>query len=164
MPRTGLSLRSFVVVAEIKQAHFCSSASTNWYDQLDCKILAQMATLWPLSGVKISYWWAGRDLVTFRDLESQSHVHSPCVTFPCDEPLARLTHTRYFSPHFGDMSEAMSSISMLLVPRTGLEPVRPGGHKILSLACLPIPPPRHEKDAESERSELSTNSTTSPSL
>lgn len=29
-----------------------------------------------------------------------------------------------------------------MVPRTGLEPVRPEGHKILSLACLPIPPPR----------------------
>ncbi len=31
-----------------------------------------------------------------------------------------------------------------LVPRAGLEPARPEGHKILSLACLPIPPPRHK--------------------
>lgn len=30
-----------------------------------------------------------------------------------------------------------------MVPRAGLEPARPEGHKILSLACLPIPPPRH---------------------
>ena len=29
------------------------------------------------------------------------------------------------------------------VPRTGLEPVRPCGHRILSPACLPIPPPRY---------------------
>ena len=35
------------------------------------------------------------------------------------------------------------AIKLFLVPRTGLEPVRPEGHKILSLACLPIPPPRH---------------------
>ena len=27
------------------------------------------------------------------------------------------------------------------VPQTGLEPVRPCGHRILSPACLPIPPP-----------------------
>ena len=26
------------------------------------------------------------------------------------------------------------------VPEAGLEPARPDGHKILSLACLPIPP------------------------
>lgn len=32
-----------------------------------------------------------------------------------------------------------------LVPRTGLEPVRPIGHQILSLTCLPIPPPWHKK-------------------
>ena len=30
-----------------------------------------------------------------------------------------------------------------LVLETGLEPVRPRGHKILSLACLPIPPLEH---------------------
>lgn len=30
-----------------------------------------------------------------------------------------------------------------LVPRAGLEPARPIGHQILSLTCLPIPPPRH---------------------
>ena len=29
-----------------------------------------------------------------------------------------------------------------VVPRAGLEPARPGGHQILSLTCLPIPPPR----------------------
>ena len=28
----------------------------------------------------------------------------------------------------------------LSVPGVGLEPTRPNGHKILSLACLPIPP------------------------
>ena len=28
----------------------------------------------------------------------------------------------------------------LLVLEMGLEPIRPNGHKILSLACLPIPP------------------------
>ena len=31
----------------------------------------------------------------------------------------------------------------LMVPEAGLEPARPDGHKILSLACLPIPPLGH---------------------
>ena len=30
-----------------------------------------------------------------------------------------------------------------VVPQAGLEPARPNGHRILSPACLPIPPPRH---------------------
>jgi hypothetical protein len=30
-----------------------------------------------------------------------------------------------------------------MVPRAGLEPARANAHKILSLACLPIPPSRH---------------------
>ena len=33
------------------------------------------------------------------------------------------------------------SITSFSVPGAGLEPARPNGHKILSLACLPIPPP-----------------------
>ncbi len=28
------------------------------------------------------------------------------------------------------------------MPRTGIEPARPEGHEILSLACLPVPTPR----------------------
>ena len=31
------------------------------------------------------------------------------------------------------------------VPRAGLEPARPFGQQILSLQCLPIPPPRQLK-------------------
>lgn len=34
------------------------------------------------------------------------------------------------------------------VPQTGLEPVRPCGHRILSPACLPIPPPGRGKKKE----------------
>lgn len=30
------------------------------------------------------------------------------------------------------------------VPRAGIEPARPCEHKILSLGCLPIPPPRQK--------------------
>ena len=30
-----------------------------------------------------------------------------------------------------------------MVPRAGLEPARANAHRILSPACLPIPPPRH---------------------
>ncbi len=33
------------------------------------------------------------------------------------------------------------------VPGVGLEPTRPNGHKILSLACLPIPPSGHHPDS-----------------
>ena len=32
-------------------------------------------------------------------------------------------------------------INSHFVPQTGLEPVRPYGHRILSPACLPVPPP-----------------------
>lgn len=35
------------------------------------------------------------------------------------------------------------SLCYSLVPRTGLEPVQPEGREILSLLCLPIPPPGH---------------------
>lgn len=31
---------------------------------------------------------------------------------------------------------------IFVVPRAGLEPARANAHQILSLACLPIPPPR----------------------
>ena len=30
-----------------------------------------------------------------------------------------------------------------VVPQAGLEPARPNGHRILSPACLPVPPPGH---------------------
>ena len=36
------------------------------------------------------------------------------------------------------------NFKMGLVPRAGFEPAQPCGHKILSLACLPIPPPRQQ--------------------
>lgn len=36
----------------------------------------------------------------------------------------------------------LATVAMLLVPRAGLEPARPIGLEILSLVCLPIPPPR----------------------
>ena len=34
-----------------------------------------------------------------------------------------------------------------MVPMEGVEPTRPCGHQILSLARLPIPPHRHSKSA-----------------
>lgn len=37
----------------------------------------------------------------------------------------------------------LASTDLILVPRTGLEPVSPIGHYHLKVACLPIPPPRH---------------------
>ena len=36
--------------------------------------------------------------------------------------------------------------SSVMVPRAGLEPARASAHRILSPACLPIPPPRHTQD------------------
>ncbi len=35
-------------------------------------------------------------------------------------------------------------MGLFRVPGAGLEPALPNGHKILSLACLPVSPPRHE--------------------
>lgn len=49
--------------------------------------------------------------------------------------------------HYADFryknGRLLTSISWILVPRTGLEPVSPIGHYHLKVACLPIPPPRH---------------------
>ena len=36
-------------------------------------------------------------------------------------------------------------LKLPLVPRAGLEPARAIAHQILSLARLPIPPPRHKR-------------------
>ena len=36
-------------------------------------------------------------------------------------------------------------LKLSLVPRAGLEPARAIAHQILSLARLPIPPPRHKR-------------------
>ena len=40
-------------------------------------------------------------------------------------------------------SRGLVTLFKKVVPRAGLEPARPCGHKILSLACIPISPPRH---------------------
>ncbi len=46
--------------------------------------------------------------------------------------------------HGFSMNEKSLNLSIkAFVPETGLEPVRPNGHRILSPACLPIPPLRH---------------------
>ena len=37
----------------------------------------------------------------------------------------------------------INRLTRLSVLGTGLEPVRPNGHWILSPTCLPIPPPEH---------------------
>ena len=43
-----------------------------------------------------------------------------------------------------DQKKAPLSVKEAInVPEAGLEPARPDGHKILSLACLPIPPLGH---------------------
>ena len=44
-----------------------------------------------------------------------------------------------------------------MVPRVGLEPTRPKGHRILSPARLPIPPPGHSSNLNIvERENAST--------
>ncbi len=51
-----------------------------------------------------------------------------------------------------------TNCSQGLVLKTGLEPVRPNGHWILSPTCLPIPPLQHwyflYKTGQSERRDL----------
>lgn len=44
---------------------------------------------------------------------------------------------------FVDCPDFNRHLLCLLVPRVGLEPTPPFGDHILSVACLPIPPPRH---------------------
>ena len=48
---------------------------------------------------------------------------------------------------FGSFSDTDSFLKYLwfAVPRTGIEPVPACADKILSLACLPIPPPRQNE-------------------
>ena len=41
----------------------------------------------------------------------------------------------------------------VVVPRAGIEPAPPNGDKILSLACLPISPPGHERESITNASE-----------
>ena len=41
----------------------------------------------------------------------------------------------------GNGNKQLSNVSVSCVPGAGLEPARTNAHKILSLACLPIPPP-----------------------
>ena len=43
-------------------------------------------------------------------------------------------------PNVGPKKKPPYLLRRPLVPEAGLEPARPDGHKILSLACLPIPP------------------------
>ena len=38
---------------------------------------------------------------------------------------------------------SITKLQRVLVPRAGLEPARPYEHRILSPACLPVPPPGH---------------------
>jgi hypothetical protein len=46
---------------------------------------------------------------------------------------------------FCKMEKGLAVNSLFVVPRAGIEPARPYGHKILSLERLPIPPSRLEK-------------------
>lgn len=50
----------------------------------------------------------------------------------------------YFEEDWGIKQKTLENLSINkgFVPGVGLEPTRPKGHKILSLACLPIPPSR----------------------
>ena len=41
-------------------------------------------------------------------------------------------------------SVGKKSESLIMVPGAGLEPARPCGQEILSLSCIPIPPPGHK--------------------
>ena len=46
--------------------------------------------------------------------------------------------------YIGPKKAPLSVKEAIYVPEAGLEPARPDGHKILSLACLPIPPLGHQ--------------------
>ena len=52
-----------------------------------------------------------------------------------------------FKPCLNQENKKGFQISLkALVLEAGLEPARPKGHKILSLACLPIPPLEHHPE------------------
>jgi hypothetical protein len=44
------------------------------------------------------------------------------------------------SPSISDCNKKAFSEEKAFVLEAGIEPARPNGHKILSLACLPVPP------------------------
>ena len=48
-------------------------------------------------------------------------------------------------------------LQRVLVPRAGLEPARPYEHRILSPACLPVPPPGHGLEQKRLNPKLSSN-------
>ncbi len=63
-------------------------------------------------------------------------------TLPFNEAISLLCrYNRDFQRLKKETGDDFSTNSRY-VPRTGLEPVRPCGHRILSPACLPVPPPR----------------------
>jgi hypothetical protein len=55
-----------------------------------------------------------------------------------------------------------SASHSVFVPQTGLEPVRPYSHRILSPACLPIPPPGRVEKKIGQVSDLSGRRDSNP--
>ena len=84
-----------------------------------------------LTAVKIAEWLRARRKKETARLEGYKASVAPfCGLFSLHKK----------SPKMDDYHLKLS-----LVPRAGLEPARAIAHQILSLARLPIPPPRHKR-------------------
>ena len=62
-------------------------------------------------------------------------------TLPFNEVISLLCRYNRGFQRLKKETGVNSSTNSRYVPQTGLEPVRPCGHRILSPACLPVPPP-----------------------
>ena len=104
-------------------------------------------TLWIMSNLSKVYESADykgkRKLLASLFPEKIVLENDMCRTTEINEVLELLTCITETSGHKKSGTELDNSNSYRLVLETGLEPVRPRGHKILSLACLPIPPLEH---------------------
>ncbi len=65
-----------------------------------------------------------------KELESLFKMERETGVEPATPTLARSCSTTELLPH------------LKMVPRAGIEPARANAHQILSLACLPVSPPR----------------------
>ena len=110
-----------------------------------CQILGNLPHLWASNGYKgkleLQELMFPKGIVYDREISNYRTIEINEVAFAMTEIARDIEGNEK-----GDLGNFYQKSP--LVPETGLEPVRPCGHRILSPACLPIPPPRHCSSAK----------------